>query len=257
MADAAAGGDGDRTASVHALPDGAPDDAGLTARQRAVLDVISRSVRRRGFPPSVREIGEAVGLTSTSSVFHQLKTLEAKGYLRRDPKRPRALDVRLPGEPPLRDPAEVESDLAVPDDDERAAEDELAARREQHPDATYVPLVGRIAAGTPLLAEQAVETVFPLPRDLVGEGTLFLLSVSGDSMVDAGILDRDWVVVRQQPVAEDGDTVAAMVEGEATVKTFRRRDGHVWLDPQNELYAPIPGDDAQVLGRVVSVLRKV
>ena len=122
---------------------------------------------------------------------------------------------------------------------------------------TYVPVVGRIAAGGPILAEQAIEDVFPLPKDLVGEGTLFLLKVVGDSMIEAAITDGDWVVVRQQPVAENGDIVAAMIDGEATVKTFRRKDGHVWLMPHNAAYEPIPGDDAVILGRVVTVLRKI
>ena len=125
------------------------------------------------------------------------------------------------------------------------------------PDATYVPLVGRIAAGGPILAEQAVEDVFPLPRQLVGDGALFLLKVAGDSMVDAAICDGDWVVVRQQPVAENGEIVAAMIDGEATVKTYKRRGGHIWLLPHNPAYEPIPGDDAMILGRVVAVLRRV
>jgi repressor LexA len=127
----------------------------------------------------------------------------------------------------------------------------------QVPAPTYVPLVGRIAAGGPVLAEQAVEDVFPLPRELVGEGTLFMLKVVGDSMVEAAICDGDWVVVRQQPTAENGEIVAAMIDGEATVKTYKRRDGHIWLLPHNPAYEPIPGDDATVLGRVVSVLRRV
>ncbi len=227
--------------SVRDLPDGPPDESGLTARQRKVLEVIRESIERRGYPPTVREIGQAVGLTSTSSVSHQLMTLQKKGFLRRDPSRPRAVDVRLPSEPPLG---------AEP------ASDELA-EREAHPQPAYVPVIGRIAAGGPILAEQAVEDVFPLPRELVGTGTLFLLRVVGDSMVDAAIADGDWVVVRQQPTAENGDIVAAMIDGEATVKTYRRRDGHVWLLPQNPAYAPIPGDAAVVLGRVVTVLRKV
>lgn len=223
-------------AAVRALPDGAPDAAGLTARQRRVLEVIRDSVQRRGYPPSIREIGESVGLTSTSSVAHQLTALERKGFLRRDPNRPRAVDVRLPGEGGR--PA------AEPPDDARPA-------------PAYVPVVGRIAAGGPILAEQSIEEVFPLPQALVGQGTLFLLRVVGDSMVDAAITDGDWVVVRQQPDAENGDMVAAMLEGEATVKTFRRRDGHVWLLPRNPAYSPIPGDEATVLGKVVAVLRKV
>ena len=125
------------------------------------------------------------------------------------------------------------------------------------PTAAFVPLVGRIAAGGPILAEERVEDVFALPKQLVGEGTLFLLQVAGDSMIDAAIADGDWVVVRQQPVAEGGDIVAAMIDGEATVKTFKRKDGHVWLVPHNANYDPIPGDEATVLGKVVAVLRKL
>ena len=224
----------DDRAQVHDFPDGPPDAAGLTPRQRRVLEVIRDAVERRGYPPSVREIGEAVGLTSSSSVHHQLATLQKKVFLRRDPNRPRAVEVFSPN----------------------AAEDE-AALNDARPAPTYVPVVGRIAAGGPVLAEEAVEDVFPLPRELVGEGTLFLLRVVGDSMIDAAIADGDWVVVRQQPSADNGDIVAAMIDGEATVKTYKRRDGHVWLMPHNPAYDPIPGDEATVLGRVVTVLRKV
>jgi len=226
------------TAEVHDLPDGPPDAAGLTTRQRKVLEVIRDSVERRGYPPTIREIGQAVGLTSTSSVSHQLQALQKKGFLRREESRPRAVDIRLPGEMP-----------APPADDEAA--------RAAHPQPAYVPVVGRIAAGGPVLAEQAVEDVFPLPRELVGTGTLFLLKVVGDSMVDAAITDGDWVVVRQQPTADNGDIVAAMIDGEATVKTWKRQGGKVWLLPHNPAYDPIPGDEAVVLGRVVTVLRKV
>lgn len=223
---------------VRDLPDGPVDAAGLTQRQRRVLEYIRESVERRGYPPSMREIGDAVGLASTSSVSYQLAVLQRKGYLRRDPNRPRAVEVRLPGEP-----------LQVA----RAIEQ----NGESLPQTTYVPVVGRIAAGGPILAEQAVEDVFPLPRQIVGDGTLFLLKVSGDSMVGAAICDGDWVVVRQQPVAENGDIVAAMIEGEATVKTFKQREGHVWLMPHNPAYDPIPGDEATILGKVVAVLRRV
>ncbi|MCW2666453.1 MAG: transcriptional repressor LexA [Frankiales bacterium] len=229
-------------AVVREIPDGPPDEAGLTPRQRKVLEVIRDSVERRGYPPTVREIGEAVGLTSTSSVSHQLMTLQKKGFLRRDPSRPRAVDVRMP--------SEVMPPAVVQQVDEAA---ESAAR----PQPAYVPVVGRIAAGGPILAEQVVEEVFPLPRELVGTGTLFLLKVVGDSMIDAAIADGDWVVVRQQPNADNGDIVAAMIDGEATVKTYKRGDGHVWLMPHNPAYAPIPGDEAVILGRVVTVLRKV
>jgi repressor LexA len=229
---------------VREMPDGPMDESGLTQRQRMVLEVIRDSVQRRGYPPSMREIGEAVGLTSTSSVSHQLRTLQRKGYLRRDPNRPRAVEVRVPAKP---------LKLSEPESYETANGQEAPGR----PTPAYVPLVGRIAAGGPILAEEAVEDIFTLPRQLVGEGTHFLLKVSGDSMIEVAIADGDWVVVRQQPVAENGDIVAAMIEGEATVKTFKRKDGHVWLLPQNQAYEPIAGDDASVLGRVVAVLRKI
>ncbi|MEI7631468.1 MAG: transcriptional repressor LexA [Actinomycetes bacterium] len=227
---------------VTELPDGPPDETGLTPRQRAILEVIRETVERQGYPPSVREIGEGVGLTSSSSVAHQLGTLEKLGYLRRDPNRPRALVVAEPASPVA---ATNTPGLRLV---EAPAED---------PNLAYVPLLGRIAAGGPILAEQEVEAVFPLPRDLVGEGELFLLKVVGDSMIDAAICDGDWVVVRQQPNAENGDIVAALLNEEATVKTFKRRDGHVWLMPHNPAYAPILGDEASIMGKVVSVLRRL
>ena len=237
-------GPGTTDAVVKDLPDGPADESGLTPRQRKVLEVIRDSVERRGYPPTIREIGEAVGLSSTSSVSHQLATLQRKGFLRRDATKPRAVDVRMPGEAAA---ANAAADLVRDEAAERAA----------RPTPAYVPVIGRIAAGGPILAEQAVEDVFPLPRELVGSGTLFMLKVVGDSMVGAAIADGDWVVVRQQPNAENGDIVAAMIDGEATVKTFKRRDGHVWLMPHNEAFSPIPGDTALILGRVVTVLRKV
>jgi len=253
--------------TVRDFPDGPVDELGLTARQRKVLEVIREAVERRGYPPSVREIGEAVGLTSTSSVAHQLKVLEDKGFLRRDPNRPRAIEVVTPeGEPPVRPlpksrpaggrgrpPLRVHT-LGVAGDVDSA----------DHQDAplgaatAYLPLVGRIAAGGPILAEQAVEDVLPLPREIVGEGTLFLLRVVGESMINAAICDGDLVAVRQQPVAENGEIVAAMIDGEATVKRLRRQDdGHVWLQPENPAFQDIPGDDATILGRVVAVMRRV
>ncbi|MFL6162308.1 MAG: transcriptional repressor LexA [Jatrophihabitantaceae bacterium] len=219
---------------------------GLTSRQRTILSVIRDAVQSRGFPPSMREIGDAVGLQSTSSVSHQLAVLEQKGYIRRDPNKPRALDVLAPGE--------VEERMPAISQLRPVAADALDA---DAPAPVMVPLLGRIAAGGPILAEQLVEDVFPLPRTLVGEGTLYMLKVQGDSMVDAAIADGDWVVVRQQQDAENGEIVAAMIDGEATVKTFRRRDGHAWLLPQNPAYSPIPADQASILGRVVAVLRKV
>jgi repressor LexA len=212
---------------------------GLTQRQRTILDVIRASVTTRGYPPSIREIGDAVGLTSTSSVAHQLRTLERKGYLRRDPNRPRAVDVRGADEAAA---PTVTTDVAGSD---------------ALPEPTFVPVLGRIAAGGPILAEEAVEDVFPLPRELVGEGSLFLLRVVGESMVDAAICHGDWVVVRQQNTANNGDIVAAMIDGEATVKTFKRRGNQVWLMPHNPAFDPIPGNEAAILGRVVTVIRKI
>ncbi|MDX6739910.1 transcriptional repressor LexA [Actinocorallia sp. A-T 12471] len=220
---------------VSQTPEEPLDEGGLTQRQRMVLEVIRDSVQRRGYPPSMREIGEAVGLTSTSSVSHQLRTLQRKGFLRRDPNRPRAVEVRMQGKA-----APVEAETIG-----------------HGPEPAYVPLVGRIAAGGPILAEESVEDVFTLPKQLVGEGEHYLLKVQGDSMIEAAIADGDWVVVRQQPDADNGDIVAAMIDGEATVKTFKRKDGHVWLLPQNSAYDPIPGDSSSVLGKVVAVLRKI
>jgi repressor LexA len=229
-----------RNSTIAEFPDHDRGD-GLTARQRTILTVIRNTVQQRGFPPSMREIGDAVGLQSTSSVSHQLAVLEQKGFIRRDPNKPRALDVRSPEDEPVTEQA------ALSDDGPYA----------EAPDAVLVPLLGRIAAGGPILAEQVVEDVFPLPRTLVGEGTLYLLRVQGDSMVDAAIADGDWVVVRQQPNADNGEIVAAMIDGEATVKVLQRRGGHAWLLPRNEAYSPIPADEATILGRVVAVLRKV
>ena len=217
----------------------APDLDQLSRRQRLILDYIRTSVDVRGYPPSIREMGEAVGLTSPSSVAHQLRVLESRGFLRRDPKRPRALEVVLPRS------------------DESGEAFDPTDLGDAFPEAVNVPLVGAIAAGTPILATEQVEQVMPLPRDLVGSGTVFLLEVHGDSMVEAAICDGDYVVVRQQPTADNGDFVAAMIDDEATVKEFRRADGHVRLLPHNEGYEPIDGDQATILGKVVAVLRRL
>ncbi|MGO2658907.1 transcriptional repressor LexA [Mycetocola reblochoni] len=205
----------------------------LSDKQLAILEAIQRSVTTRGYPPSMREIGDAVGLSSLSSVTHQLNQLELSGYLRRDPNRPRALEILI----------------ELPSSDEESTA--------SISDAAMVPLVGRIAAGVPITAEQHIEEVFPLPRQIVGKGELFMLKVQGESMIDAAICDGDWVVVRSQNTAENGDIVAAMLDGEATVKVFRQRDGHTWLLPRNSSFEPILGDSAEVVGRVVAVLRSV
>jgi repressor LexA len=232
---------------VSELPDGPPDATGLTPRQQKVLATIKDAIEKRGYPPSMREIGTAVGLTSSSSVAHQLKTLEEKGFLKRDPKRPRALEVFLP---------EVMAARRSIGNAEETTYDETGIG-DAAPAASYVPVVGRIAAGGPILAEERIEDVFPLPKQLVGDGTLFLLEVSGDSMVDAAICHGDYVVIRQQPTADNGDIVAAMIDGEATVKTFQRKEGQVWLLPHNDAYEPIDGTHATILGKVTAVLRRV
>ena len=226
-------------------PFSAGADRALTPRQRTILRFIHDWVQERGYSPSMREIGRAAGLTSTSSVEHQLSALESMGHLRREPGCPRTVEVRLPGVPPV---------LAkAPGDAKTAAPPPRTGARE----ATRVPMVGRIAAGSPVPAEESAEEAFPLPKELVGEGDLFMLKVAGDSMIGAAITDGDWVVIRQQSDAESGEIVAAMIDGEATVKTLKRSGGHVWLMPHNSAYPPILGDRATILGRVVTVLRRV
>jgi repressor LexA len=222
----------------------------LTPRQRRILRFIHDWVQERGYSPSMREIGRAVGLTSTSSVEHQLSALESKGHLRREAGCPRTVEVRLPGVPPVPangvQRAEGAKTAAAP-----------APQRTVAREATRVPMVGRIAAGSPVPADESAEEAFPLPKELVGEGNLFMLKVTGDSMIGAAITDGDWVVIRQQSDAESGEIVAAMIDGEATVKTLKRSGDHVWLMPHNAAYTPILGDKATILGRVVTVLRRV
>ncbi len=233
--------------SVSELPDGPPDATGLTPRQQRVLATIKDSIENRGYPPSMREIGSAVGLTSTSSVSHQLRVLEEKGYLKRDPNRPRALEVFLP---------EVMAARRSISASDVSSYDETGVG-DAAPTATYVPLVGRIAAGGPILAEETFEEVMPLPKTLVGEGSLFLLQVTGESMIDAAICHGDYVVIRQEQTAENGEIVAAMIDGEATVKTFQRKGDKVWLMPHNEAFEPIDGTHATILGKVTAVLRRL
>lgn len=205
------------------------DRQSLSEIQARILEFIVLSRANRGYAPSMREIGTEVGLASSASVSHQLSQLEKFGFISRDPNRPRTIDVHLP-------------DVAPEPNDTNTA---------------LVPLLGSIAAGTPITAEQNIEDVLALPRQLVGQGDLFLLKVKGESMIDAAICDGDWVVVRQQQTAENGDIVAAMLEEEATVKTFKQRDGHTWLLPRNSAFEPILGDHAVILGKIVAVLRAV
>lgn len=222
-------------ANITVLPDGPENRHGLTRRQMAILQVIRQSIEEVGYPPSIREVASRAGLASTSSVAYQLKVLEEKGFLRRDPNRPRAVVVQLPDGESL--PPEQHYDTS--------------------PRSVSAPLLGRIAAGSPILAEQQVDDVFALPQQLVGDGEVFMLEVHGDSMVDAAICDGDWVVVRRQNDARNGDIVAALLDDEATVKTFSRSDGQVWLLPHNELYSPIDGTHAQIMGKVVAVMRRL
>jgi repressor LexA len=232
---------------------------GLTVRQRRVLEVIRNSVDRRGYPPSMREIGDAVGLASPSSVSHQLNALVSKGYLRRDPNRPRALEIVSPDATAaeLRHRGGDVIDIASTGAEQAGRHDLETDSGDARPQAAYVPVLGRIAAGVPITAEEVVDDVFPLPKQLVGEGELFLLKVVGDSMIDAAICDGDWVVVSRSQTAENGEIVAALLDNEATVKTFKRKDGHVWLLPHNPAFDPIDGDHATILGKVTAVLRRL
>ncbi|BCJ49698.1 LexA repressor [Actinoplanes sp. NBRC 14428] len=213
------------------FPDDEYDTSTLPPRQRAILGVIRDWAVRHGYAPTAREIGDAVGLASTSSVGRHLRALEDRGFLRRGRSATRPLDVRM----------FLES----------------AARPVRDDDTVGVPLVGVIAAGTPILAEESAEETLTLPRDLVGRGEHFCLRVRGDSMIEAAICDDDLVVVRRQSEAYNGDIVAAMIDDEATVKVYRRRSGHVLLEPRNPAYRPIDGDRAVILGKVVSVLRRI
>lgn len=228
-------------------PDRPDPDHLLTWRQRKVLHVIRRSIRERGYPPSMQEIADAVGLANVSSVSYQIATLESKGYLRRDGRSPRTFEVLLPGHPPVR------RDRGRGDDaGPRGAGLDIPSQ-----EAVRVPIAGMIAASGPIFAGERAGAVMPLPRKLVGEGSLFIVTMTGDSMINAAIVDGDWVVVRRQPDATDGDIVAALVENEATVKTFKRSDGRVWLMPNNPAHTPIPGDNATILGKVVAIIRRI
>ncbi|MFR0569636.1 transcriptional repressor LexA [Bifidobacterium apri] len=229
----------------------------LSDRQRQVLDAIRSHVAEHGYAPSFREIGDLVGLKSPSSVKHQLQVLADRGYIRIGAKKGRAIEL-------------VESQPAPAQPTQQEATHQPAARifpfpaanvsaddRESILESRDVPLVGRIAAGTPITAQQHIEDVMRLPERLTGTGNLFMLEVHGDSMVDAAICDGDFVVVREQQSAENGDIVAALLDDEATVKTFRKEHGHVWLIPHNPAYSPIDGTHAQIMGKVVTVLRKI
>ena len=216
----------------------------LTARQQKILDAIRTEIEQKGYPPSMRQIGDMVGLASLSSVTHQLGRRETMGYTRRDPKLPRAIEVLDENGVGIHGSASS----SLPELPNFEVGDE---------DLVPVPLVGRIAAGGPITAEQSMEDVLALPRQLVGNGKLFMLKVKGDSMIDAAICDGDWVVVREQHTADNGDIVAALLDDEATVKVFRQVDGHTWLMPRNSNYEPIMGDRATVMGKVVSVLRSL
>ena len=229
------------------MPDGPDPDHVLTWRQRKILQVIRDGVQRRGYPPSMVEIAEAVGLKSMASVSYQVGVLERKGYLHRDGRRPRTMEVLLPGHPPIRSGQNPNKEANRP-----------SSRRDISPqEPVFVPFVSRIDADRPVLAKEQVREVFPLPRKLVGDGRLFLLAMAGDSMIDAAIADGDLLVVRQQEFAQDGDIIAAMLDGQATVRRYRHGGGHDWLVPHHPDYIAVLGDNARILGRVVAVLRQV
>ena len=229
----------------------------LTERQKEVLNALRSELLNNRYAPTIREIADRCGFSSTSSVKYQLDALEDKGYIVRDPRRPRTILLTELGlENTHRRLYADYTSAGVPRG--AAAEEPKTSAEDFHVDPSVnVPVVGRIAAGSPILADQVVEEVLPLPRSLTGDGELFMLKVVGDSMVEAAICDGDWVVIRRQPVAENGEIVAAMIEGEATVKVLQRKDGHTLLLPRNSEYRPIPADDAEILGRVVTVLRSL
>ena len=234
--------------TVSELPDGPPDATGLTPRQQRVLAHIKDSIEKRGYPPSMREIGEAVGLTSSSSVAHQLKVLEEKGFLKRDPNRPRALEVFLP---------EVMAARRS-----MSSAEESVGRRDRV-SATRCPRrpTSPSSAGSPPVARSSPRsrsrTSSRCPSSSSATAPLFLLEVAGDSMVDAAICDGDYVVIRKEQTADNGQIVAALLDDEATVKTLQRKDGKVWLLPHNDAYEPIDGTHASILGIVTAVLRRV
>ncbi len=208
------------------------DAHGLTVRQLKILAAIKDATEANGYAPSMREIGAVAGLSSSASVQYQLKALEQKGFIRRDPTRGRAMEVLMPGE--------------------KTAENSSPVDKTQ-----YIPLLGRIAAGGPITAEQEIEETFPLPESIVGSGDLFMLKVVGDSMIGAAICDGDYVVIRSQKDCNNGEIVAAMIDGEATIKTFSKKDGHIWLLPANDGFAPIDGDNCEILGKVTAVMRSL
>jgi len=217
------------SAKITELPDSATGEHGLTARQLKILEVIQHGIAADGCPPSMRAIAAAAGLSSPASVKYQLEILQEKGHITAHPPRGGVLSVTMPGE---------KSDFEV--------------------EATkQVPLVGRIAAGGPITAEQNVESTFALPETLVGKGNLYMLQVVGESMIDAAICDGDYVVIREQKDCNNGEIVAAMIDGEATIKTFQRKNGHIWLLPANPAFEPINGDNCEILGKVTAVMRSV
>ncbi len=208
--------------------------ATISKKQKQILDFLKEEVSRKGYPPSVREICLAVGLKSTSTVHMHLTKLEELGYIRRDPTKPRAIEI-------------------FGEDSHSPAENVVSMSK----DTTFVPIVGEITAGQPILAVESFEDTFPIPSDFVDEGTYFMLKIKGDSMIEAGIHDRDLVLVKQQSTANNGEIVVAMIEDSATVKTFYKEQSRIRLQPENSSMTPIYADDVQILGRVKGVFRKM
>lgn len=200
----------------------------LSERQISILDYIKKEIRAKGYPPSVREIGKAVGLSSSSTVHGHLNVLEQKGYIRRDPTKPRAIEV---------------------------TDGEYCHILKE---MVNIPIIGKITAGQPILAVENVEDTFPVPLDFIGsKNYLFMLNVFGDSMVEAGIYDGDYVIIEKTSYAENGDIVAALIDDEATIKRFFKENGHIRLQPENRYMSPIIVDEAKILGKVVGLFRKM
>lgn len=221
----------------------------LSPRQSAILKVLHTALETHGYPPSVREIAQAAGLSSSSTVKHHLDKLETNGYIRRMPGLPRALELI---DSPFSDKPPTDAVSSLENTPQQVF---IPISQVSDSPTTDIPLVGKIAAGIPITAEQVVDDIFTLPQRFTGKGELFVLEVAGDSMIEAAICDGDYVVIRKQNTATEGEIVAAMLDGEATVKVFSRKDGNVWLLPRNENYAPIPGNNSTILGKVVTIIR--
>lgn len=209
----------------------------LSPKQKAILEYIIEEVKEKGYPPTVREIGKAVELKSSSTVYSHLMNLEKKGYIKRDPTKPRAIEIL--------------------NQDYKITISTLESENEQQKTIVNLPILGRVAAGTPILAEENAEDFFPLPLDFVQNDNCYILQIKGESMIEAGILDGDYVIVQKQEAAQNGEIVVALLEDEATVKTFYKEKDHIRLQPENSLLEPILVQDVKIIGKVIGLFRKI